>query len=63
MLNVNITLNGEKRNDLVDDLVMSAVYMLYSDPESVWNIDVKGTKYFVDSVLKEDNTITINLVK
>ena len=61
MLDVTILLNGVERKDLLHDIDMSHVFLLYSDSTSVWKTRINGLDYLVDSVLKGEGYILINL--
>ena len=63
MLEVTILLNGVERKDLLHDIDMSHVFLLYGDSSSVWRTKINGVDYLVDSVLKGEGYISINLTR
>ena len=63
MLDVTILLNGVERKDLLRDIDMSHVFLLYGDSSSVWKTRINGLDYLVDSVFKGEGYISINLTR
>ena len=63
MLDVTILLNGIERKDLLHDIDMSHVFLLYGDSTSIWKTRINGIDFLVDSVLKGEGYILINLTR